>query len=356
VQYDDSRGPFKGGIRFHPQVDIDEVKALAFWMVMKCSVAGIPLGGGKGGITVDPKKLSEKEIEQLSRAFVRALAGNIGSRIDVPAPDVNTNGQIMAWMIDEYEHAVGKHDLGAFTGKPIALGGSQGREAATGRGGLFVLQDLVNKLGMKPSDTTVAVQGFGNVGQFGALLMQEAGFKIVALSDSKNGIYNESGIDVMKAMEYKKKNKVLVGFDGCKEISNDELLLLPVNVLVPAALENQVRADNAGQIKAKIIMELANGPLTPEADDILHVMGVKVIPDILANAGGVTVSYFEWVQNLNNDCWDETFVNHKLKIIMDRSFEDVWEKHEELNIDMRTAAFVVALERIAEATKLRGFH
>ncbi len=354
VQYDNHRGPFKGGIRYHQQTDIDEVKALAFWMAIKCAVVNIPYGGGKGGITVDPSTLSHFELERLSRAWVKAMAPVIGVDKDIPAPDVNTNGQIMAWMADEYANVTGTFEAGVFTGKPIALGGSAGREAATGQGGFFVLQKAAAKLGLKPSETSVVVQGFGNVGSFFAFLAHAAGYKIVAVSDSRGAIYNPKGLDPHAVMAHKEKNGAVKNFNGSKDLTNDELLLLPCEVLVPAALENVITKENAGAIKAKLVLELANGPTTPEADDILQKKGVLLVPDVLANAGGVTVSYFEWVQNRQGFYWNEQEVLSRLEPIMSHSFDQVWVKKEETKTTMRTAAFILAVQRIIDAIKLRG--
>ena len=367
-QYNNARGPYKGGIRYHPNVSEDEVKALSFWMAVKCATVGIPLGGGKGGIIVNPKELSQGELERLSRGYVQALYQHLGPDKDVPAPDVYTNAQIMAWMLDEYEKLVGHHAPGMITGKPLSLGGSKGRNIATAQGGVYVLQELMKKLGKNPKKTTVAVQGFGNAGATAAKILYKLGYKIVAISDSQGGVYNEDGIDPDKAEEIKNAGGILgcycvgtvctleqIKGDGpCRGVSNEELLELNVDVLVPAALENQITVANAKQIKAQVILELANGPTTPEADEILNKKGVLIVPDILANAGGVTVSYFEQVQNAMNYYWEETEVLDKMKKIMVDSFEAVWETKEKYNIPMRTAAFVLAVERIAQAMKERG--
>jgi len=355
-QYNNARGPYKGGIRYHPNVSEDEVKALSFWMAMKCAVVGIPLGGGKGGIIVDPKKMSQGELERLSRAYVRAFHAFLGPVQDIPAPDVYTNGQIMAWMLDEYEKIVGVHAPGMITGKPLALGGSKGRNFATAQGGVYALQEALKKLGKKPSETTVAIQGFGNAGSHMGKILSGLGYKIVAVSDSKGGVVCAPGscFDVDALERYKEVNGSVMGFSGSQNISNEALLELDVDVLVPAALENQITSENAGRVKSKVIAELANGPTTPEADEILFKNGVLVIPDILTNAGGVTVSYFEQVQNASNYYWGEDEVVEKLEKIMVAAFDGVWAAKEKHNVDMRTAAFVVAVERIAEAMKLRG--
>lgn len=354
-QYNDARGPFKGGIRYHWNVSIDEVKALSFWMAMKCSVVGIPLGGGKGGIIVNPKELSEGELERLSRGYIRAIYKYVGPTQDVPAPDVYTTPQIMAWMLDEYEKLTGQHAPGFITGKPLSVGGSEGRGFSTAQGGVYVLEEAVKKLGLTPSNTTVAIQGFGNAGSFMAKILGERGYKIVAVSDSHGAIKVKSGsLDYNALQKYKETNGKVAGFENTEELTNAQLLELEVDVLVPAALENQITAENANNVKAKIIAELANGPTTPEADEILFKKGILLVPDILTNAGGVTGSYFEQVQNAYNYYWTEKEVLAKLEPIMVDSFNAVWSRKEKYNIDMRTAAFVLAIERIAEAMKARG--
>jgi glutamate dehydrogenase/leucine dehydrogenase len=354
VQYDNHRGPYKGGIRFHQQTDVDEVKALAFWMAIKCAVVNIPYGGGKGGIAVDPHTLSKVELERLSRAWVKAMAPIIGVDRDIPAPDVNTNAQTMAWMVDEYGKVTGTYQSGVFTGKPLALGGSLGREAATGQGGFFALQQAALKLGLEPAQTSIAVQGFGNVGSFFAFLAHAAGYKIIALSDSRGAIYNPKGLDPHAVMAHKEKAGTITGFNGSKDITNEELLVIPCDVLVPAALENVITKDNAAAIKAKMVLELANGPTMPEADDILEKNNVLVVPDVLANAGGVTVSYFEWVQNRQGYYWGEQEVSARLESIMHAAFDQVWAKKEEAKTTMRTASFILAVQRIVDTMKLRG--
>lgn len=354
VQYDNHRGPYKGGIRFHQQTDVDEVKALAFWMAIKCAVVNIPYGGGKGGITVDPHTLSKVELERLSRAWVKAMAPIIGVDRDIPAPDVNTNAQIMAWMVDEYGKVTGTYQSGVFTGKPLALGGSVGREAATGQGGFFALQQAAVKLGLTPAQTTVAIQGFGNVGSFFAFLAHAAGYKIIALSDSRGAIHNPKGLDPHAVMAHKEKTGGISGFNGSKDIANNDLILLPCDVFVPAALENVLTKDNAAEVKAKMVLELANGPTTPEADDILQKKNILVVPDVLANAGGVTVSYFEWVQNRQGYYWAEQEVAARLEPIMRTAFDQVWAKKEEMKTTFRTAAFILAVQRIIDTMKLRG--
>lgn len=353
-QYNDALGPFKGGIRYHWNVSEDEVKALSLWMTMKCAVVGLPLGGGKGGIIVNPKELSEGELERLSRGYIRAIYKYVGPIQDVPAPDVYTNGQIMSWMLDEYEKIVGEKAPGMITGKPLALGGSRGRDKATAQGGVFVLLEAVQKMGWKISETTVAIQGFGNAGAHMAELLSAEGFKIVATSDSKGGIKSEQTLDVAALDAHKAKTGSVIGFAGTEQITNEELLELPVDILVPAALENQITQDNASRVKAKMIVELANGPTTPEADAVLFKNGVVVVPDILANAGGVTVSYFEQVQNAANYYWTDEEVAAKLATIMIQAFGEVWEVKEKYQTDMRTAAFVSALGRVSAAMQLRS--
>ena len=367
-QYNNARGPFKGGIRYHWNVTEDEVKALSFWMTMKCAAVGIPLGGGKGGIIVNPKELSVGELEHLSRGYIRAIYKYLGPDQDVPAPDVYTTPAIMAWMLDEYEQLVGHHAPGMITGKPLSVGGSQGRGFSTAQGGVYVLEEAVKKLGLNPNQTTVAIQGFGNAGLFMARILHTHGYSIVAVSDSKGGVYKKDGIDPDQAHELKQSGGELgcycvggvcvienvKGDASCRPITNEELLELNVDVLVPAALENQITADNAGNIKAKIIVELANGPTTPEADELLFKKGVLLVPDILANAGGVTVSYFEQVQNTINYYWSEEEVLKKLEHIMVDSFHAIWAIKEKHHIDLRTAAFVLAVDRVAQAMKDRG--
>ncbi len=353
-QHNDSVGPYKGGIRFHQDVTESEVKALSMWMSWKCSVVGIPYGGGKGGVIVNPKELSESELERLSRAYGKWMSGFVGSWIDVPAPDVNTNGQIMAWMLDEYEKAVGHHEPGVITGKPIELGGSLGREEATGLGAYYTLERLATEKKLDKASTSIAVQGFGNAAYWFSHFAYEAGYKIVALSDSRGGIHDPSGVDPAKVLEHKKKSGSVVGYEGSTEISNEDLLELEVEILAPAALENQITEENAGKIKAKYILEIANGPVTPEADEILYEAGIISLPDVLVNAGGVTVSYFEWVQNNMGYYWEKEEVFSKLKVIMDKAFLEVWEKMEELSINPRMAAYALSVSRVVKALKTRS--
>ncbi len=354
-QYNNARGPFKGGIRYHWNVSEDEVKALSFWMTMKCATVGIPLGGGKGGIIVNPKELSKAELERLSRGYIRGLYKYIGPDQDVPAPDVYTTPEIMGWMMDEYEKLTGRHAPGVITGKPLSLGGSAGRGFSTAQGGVYCLDEALKKLGKQPFETTVAIQGFGNAGAHMARILNGLGYKIVAASDSKGGIKTKGEkLDVAALEAHKEKTGSVANFENTEAITNEQLLECEVDVLIPAALENQITAANAPRVKAKIIGELANGPTTPEADEILFKNGTLIIPDILMNAGGVTVSYFEQVQNASNYYWTEEEVLEKLKKIMTTSFEAVWQTKERHAIDMRTAAFVLAVERVATAMKDRG--
>ncbi len=348
VQYSSARGPYKGGIRYHQDTDPNEVRALALWMAMKTAVGDQPMGGGKGGITVDPRKLSKGELERLSRGWVRALYPILGEDVDVPAPDVNTNPEIMAWMVEEYEKIVGKKSPASFTGKPLDRGGSEGRGAATGMGGFYVFEALREAMGL-PASCHVVIQGMGNVGGNAAKIFREHGHVITAMSDSKGGIYTEDGLDPEAVEVYKKEKGTLEGFPGTKSVTNAELLALPCDVLIPAALENQLTKKNAAAVQTKVVLELANGPTTPEADDILFARGIHVVPDILANSGGVIVSTFEWEQNRANEHWTEKEVFGKLKTILDRESLNIWKRAGELQTDLRRSAFVVALERIEEA-------
>lgn len=358
VRYDDSRGPSKGGIRFHQSVTLDEVMALAFWMTFKCAVVGIPYGGAKGGVCVDTKQLSRHELERLSRSYIEMIADNIGPEVDIPAPDMYTNEIIMGWMADQYNRIKRGKYPGVITGKPLSLGGSVGRTDATGRGGVYVLRRLEEHLELHPKNTTVAVQGFGNVGYYCARLLHEAGYKVVAISNSEGAIYDPEGINPDPLKEWEQTHKdVLEGgptLGTARVISNEELLTLPVDILVPAALENQITVNNAYDIQAKIILELANGPVTTAADAILEEQGILVIPDILANAGGVTVSYFEWVQNKTGFYWEIEEVHQKLKDIMEKSAISVWNTMVEHKCDMRTAAYIEALKKLSEAIEAHG--
>ena len=358
VQHSTARGAAKGGVRFHPDVNINEVKALAAWMTFKCAVVDIPYGGGKGGIVCDPSKLSMKELEAVTRRYTAAIAPFIGPNQDVPAPDVGSNGTIMGWMMDTYSVLKGYPVPGVVTGKPLQLGGSLGRPEATGRGVMFTTKNILKKFDMKPEETVVAVQGMGNVGSISAKLLHAEGMKIVAVSDVSGGIYNENGLDIPAILDYvsKDRSNLLSGYEeaGMKRISNEELLELKVDVLVPAALENQINASNADKIQAKIIVEAANGPTAAEADPILANKGITVVPDILSNAGGVVVSYFEWVQNLQSYSWTEEDVNAKLKAKMDSAFEAVWDIAHEKNTTLRTGAYLISLKRVVEAQNARG--
>ncbi len=356
VQHNLGRGPAKGGIRYHQAVTLDEVKALAMWMTWKCAVVGIPYGGGKGGVIVDPKKLSKKELEGLSRRFFTEISVLIGPERDIPAPDVNTTPQIMAWFMDTYSMHMGYTVPGVVTGKPISLGGSEGRNEATARGCVFTVVKAAEHLGIDLKTSTVAVQGYGNAGSIAAQLMAAEGSTVVAVSDSTGGIRNMAGLDPDKVLAWKKEHGTVQGFPGAEDISNAELLETQCDVLIPAAYENQITPRNASSIKAKIVAEAANGPTTPEADEILYERGVFMIPDILCNAGGVTVSYFEWVQDLNRDHWTEVEVNAKLKVIMDKAFAEVLAQSQKHGVNMRTGAYLNAVQRVADATAMRGLY
>ncbi|HEY3315607.1 MAG TPA: Glu/Leu/Phe/Val dehydrogenase [Bacillota bacterium] len=353
--HNDAPGPTKGGLRFHPAVHVDEVKALSMWMTFKCAVLGLPYGGGKGGIRVNPKELSQRELERLSRGWVDKVAPLIGPERDVPAPDVYTNPQIMAWMVDEFSKIRQYNNFGLMTGKPLIIGGSAGRNTATARGCVFVIKEAAQKLGINPKGAKVAVEGFGNAGSFAAQLMSDLGAKVVAVNDSKGGAYNLHGLDLKAILAWKDKTGSVKGAPGTEDISNEALLTLDVDILIPAALENQITAAIAPNVKAKIIGEAANGPTTPEANEILFKRGIFVIPDILASAGGVTVSYFEWVQNLMSFYWTEEEVNQRLERMMIESFNSVFNMHQKQNVDMRQAAFMVAVDRVAQAMRVRGW-
>ena len=356
VQHNLGRGPAKGGIRYHQDVSLDEVKALAMWMTWKCAVVDLPYGGGKGGVVIDPKKLSQHEVERLTRRFATEISVLIGPERDIPAPDVNTNAQTMAWIMDTYSMHVGYTVPGVVTGKPISLDGSEGRNEATARGAVYTIVEAARHLGMDLGRATVAVQGFGNAGSIAAQLIVPEGATVVAVSDSSGGIHNAAGLDVERVIAWKKEHGTVVGFPGASGITNAELLEIPCDVLIPAALENQITPGNAGRIKARIIAEAANGPTTPEADDILHERGVFIIPDILCNAGGVTVSYFEWVQDLNRDHWSEAVVNAKLKEIMVKAFGEVLRLATTNDVNNRVGAYLLAVDRVASATALRGLY
>ncbi|MGC9196228.1 MAG: Glu/Leu/Phe/Val family dehydrogenase [Syntrophobacteraceae bacterium] len=356
IRYNTARGPAKGGVRWHPQETMDTVRALAAWMTWKTAVVDLPLGGGKGGVVCNPKELSETEKERLARAYVRAMAGSIGVTKDVPAPDVYTTPQIMAWMMDEYETILGENHPGVITGKPLALGGSKGRQDATARGGIYVAREAAAVAGIDLKGAPMAVQGFGNAGMNAALLGEEIlGLKLVAASDSKAGVYNPKGISAAALVEHKIRTGAVKGFPDADEIKNDEIFALPVTVLFPAALENVIRADNAESLKCRICCELANGPTTPEADRILDQKGIIVLPDFLANAGGVTVSYFEQVQNAYNLYWELQEVHWRLDKRMTQAFASVHEMSLRNKSDLREAAYLVAIARVAEACKLRGW-
>lgn len=346
VQFNNWRGPYKGGIRFHPDVTEEEVTSLAFWMTIKTTVADLPFGGGKGGVTVDPKKLSPKELEELSRAYVRAFSKFLGTEKDIPAPDVYTTPQIMGWMLDEYERLVGHKEPSFITGKPLELGGSLVRDIATALGGVYILEEAVKKIGLK--ENTVAIQGFGNAGMNAARLLSERGFTIVAVSDSQGGIVDWKGLEIAKVIATKEKTGSVINYPAQK-ISNEELLTIDCSILIPSALGGVITPENAPLVKVAIILELANGPVTLEADKILHQRKVLVIPDILANAGGVTVSYFEWVQNKAGERWTEKVVQQKLKQKMVSAFDQLWQSYNSAEADFRTAAYVHALRKLAEA-------
>lgn len=356
VLYNNARGPAKGGIRYHPNETLDTVKALSAWMTWKTSLANIPYGGAKGGIICDPEKLSKAELERLSRGYIRAIARFIGPDIDVPAPDVFTTPEIMAWMMDEYEKIMGHNAPGVITGKPLAVGGSLGRMDSTARGGMYLLREAAKMMKLDLKKATVAIQGHGNVGQYAHKLAGELlGAKVVAVGDVYGAIYNEKGLDYNEVQKFKEKTGSVSNFPGAKKITNSELLELKVDILIPAALENQITAANADRIRPKIMLELANGPTTPEADLILAKNKVLVIPDFLANSGGVIVSYFEWVQNINGYYWTEEEVYSRLDQKMTGAFADVMKTAEEYKVDTRTAAYVVAVKRVADAVKARGW-
>jgi len=354
VQYNDARGPAKGGIRFHPALTIDHIKDLAFLMVLKCSVVNIPFGGSKGGVVVDPKQLSRNELEQVTRGYIRAIADYIGPFKDIPAPDVYTDEKIMVWILDEYERIKGEHVPAVVTGKPVELSGIKVRSYSTSLGGLYVLEEAMSKIGMDKAGVRVAVQGFGNVGENAARILHERGYQVVAVSDSSGGIINPRGLDIPAVMLHKDKTRRVTDFKDGINISNEELLACDCDILVPSALSDQLTVANAGDVKARIVLELANAPTTPEADQILLENKIMLVPDILANAGGVVVSYFEWSQNLNNDYWEEEKVLQKLKNVMTTAFNDVYALCSEERCRMRRAAYQLAVKRILYAERLRG--
>lgn len=354
-QHTDVIGPTKGGVRFHPEVTLDEVKALSMWMTIKCGVLGLPYGGAKGGVICDPTTLSKRELESLSRGYIRAISNIVGPEKDIPAPDVNTNQQVMGWMVDEYSKIRGFNSPGLITGKPMILGGSAGRAEATGRGAVICAREAVKRLGGSLKDATAAVQGFGNVGSNAARFLYEEGAKVVGLSDVRGGVYNPDGINVYQALEWAREHGTVVGLPGTQPIGASDVLYLPVDVLIPAALENVITLANADRIQASIIVEAANGPTTPEAARRLTERGVLQVPDILANAGGVTVSYFEWVQNIQNYYWPEEEVLEKLERMMVNAFNTVYKVYEQRGVSMRRAAYMVAIKRIADAMQARGW-
>ena len=356
VQYNITLGPAKGGIRYHPGVTLDEVTALAAWMTWKCAVAQVPFGGGKGGIICDPTTMSRRELEALTRRYTAEIIDLIGPEKDVPAPDVNTDPQIMAWFMDTYSMHVGHTATAVVTGKPVEMGGSLGRREATGRGVMIIARESAKHLGFELKGSTVAVQGFGNVGSIGAELMHAEGAKILAATDWKGGVYNPKGLDMPALLEWAAEKKTVAGFPGSEPITNDQLFALDVDILVPAALENQITATNAGSIRARMVIEGANGPTTPEAHHALHERGVFVVPDILANAGGVTTSYFEWVQDRHGYFWSEKEVNERLEVKMVQAYDAVLATAVKHNVDMRTAAYIVAINRVATVTRMRGMY
>jgi glutamate dehydrogenase (NAD(P)+) len=356
VQHNINRGPAKGGLRFHPDVSLDEVKALAMWMTWKCAVVNIPYGGAKGGVIVDPYSLSANELEHLTRRFATEISILVGPDRDIPAPDVGTNAQVMAWFMDTISMHHGYSMTATVTGKPVEVGGSLGRADATGRGVMICTLAALETMGLKPFNQRVVVQGFGNVGSVSARLLEEAGCQVVAVSEDYGGIYNPLGLSVKRLLQYRAENKTLKGFPGAELVPNEDLLKIDCDVLVPAALENQITSHNAADVHAKLIVEGANGPTTPEADEILRKRGVVLVPDILANAGGVTVSYFEWVQDLQSFFWSEHEINARLESIMSRSFKEVLAIREEKKVDLRMAAYLLAVRRVADATADRGIY
>jgi glutamate dehydrogenase (NAD(P)+) len=354
-QHNDALGPYKGGIRYHPQVSIDEVKALSMWMTWKCAIVNIPYGGGKGGIICNPKQMSKGELERMTRRYAYAIADIIGPRTDIPAPDVYTGGKEMSWIMDTYSALKGNFvQPEVITGKPLAVGGSLGRNEATGRGLSFTVREAAKKLGISLKAASVAIQGFGNAGQFAGQLLEEMGAKVVAISDSQGGILNENGLSVGSVRAHKEKTGSVVGFSGSRSISNEEILVTDCTILIPAALENQITKSNAAKVTAKLVAEAANGPTTPEADDILHSKKIMVIPDVLANAGGVTVSYFEWLQNLRREFWTEEQVNAMLDEKMTQAFSDVYDSYTKYQVNMRMASIALAVSRVTDAIKMRG--
>lgn len=354
VQYNDARGPSKGGLRFHPELTIDHVKDLAFLMVLKCAVVNIPFGGSKGGVVVNPKELSRNELEQVTRGYIRAIADYIGPFKDIPAPDVYTDEKIMVWILDEYERIKGMHVPAVVTGKPLELQGSRARSYSTSLGGIYVLEEALKKVDLDKKDASVAVQGFGNVGENAARILFENGYRVIAVSDSRGAILNESGLDISEVIRHKERNGTVGGFGGAENITNEELLVSNCDILIPAALSDQLNANNARDVKAKIVLELANAPTTTEADEIFSEKGIMLVPDVVANAGGVVVSYFEWSQNLNSEYWEEEKVIRRLKNVMITAFNDVYTLCIEGKCRMRRAAYQLAVKRILRAERLRG--
>lgn len=354
VQYNDARGPTKGGVRFHPELTLDHVKDLSFLMALKCAVVNIPFGGSKGGVVVNPKELSRNELEQVTRGYIRAIANYIGPFIDIPAPDVYTDEKIMVWILDEYERIKGEHVFAVVTGKPVELGGSKARSYSTSLGGIYVLEEAMKRMDIDKFEVSIAIQGFGNVGENAARLLHERGYKVIAVSDSKGGIINKKGLDIKDVKEHKEKTGSVVDFKDCTNITNEELLTCECDILIPAALSDQLNKDNAQNVQVKIILELANAPTTKEADDLLFDKKIMLISDALANAGGVVVSYFEWIQNLNNDYWEEDKVLERLKKTMINAFNEVNSLCDEKGCRMRKSAYQLAIKRILHAERLRG--
>jgi len=356
VQHNINRGPAKGGIRYSPLVSLDEVRALAMWMTWKCAVVGIPFGGAKGGVICDPRKMSRVELERMTRRYATEISILMGPNSDIPAPDMNTNPQVMAWIMDTYSMHQGYSVPAVITGKPLSIGGSEGRLEATARGVQVITREAMRDYDMVPEDCSLVIQGFGNVGSITARLLHEMGCKVVALSDINGGVYNPKGINIPRALRYSKEHGTLLELPDTEPVSNEDLLELPCDILIPAALENQVTLENAARIKARLIVEAANGPTTPEAEHILYDRGIIIVPDVLANAGGVTVSYFEWVQDLQRFFWAEQEINHRLEAIMVRAYQAIQYKSHEQDTNLRLGAYLLAVARVAEATELRGVY
>ncbi len=354
-QHCDVLGPYKGGLRFHPTVELNETKALSMWMTIKCAVVGVPYGGAKGGVECNPKELSQREMERVSRAFIKKIANFVGPEKDIPAPDVYTNPQVMAWMMDEFSKVRGYNNFGLVTGKPILVGGSKGRSEATGRGCVYVTREAVNELGWNMEDMRVVIQGFGNAGSIAAKLLHDMGATVIATNDSVSGVYSPDGIDPYELHSFKDETGSVKGYPGSEQVTNDELLTLDCDILIPAAMENQITQANAEDIQAKIVAEAANGPTTPDADAILYNNGVVTLPDILANAGGVTVSYFEWVQNLQHFYWTEEEVNNRMEEMMVTAFKNCFRTRQGYGVHMRMAAYLLAIQRLADGMRIRGW-